>query len=563
MFLKSLTVRSQGTVIREVGFRRGLNLIVDTTTTAPTDSGNNVGKTTFLRIIDYCLGGAGEAIYEDPEFKKQRNEAVYRYLTEKDVEFELILESHSAKTTTIVRRISAKPKLNGVELSIAEFRSCLGLELFGMKGLKPTFRQLIPKFVRIAQAEISNTIYYLHTSTAKHEYEPIYLFLFGFRDQVLLDRRRRHLLDLKKWKERHQALTSLFSKASLVQILTVLDRDIAKSREQEQRFQVSDAVISEVHRLEEVRRDIAELSMELGNAGLKLRLNQEAIQRLEKASSEIDVRVVVEIYHEASVELGNLSRKLSEVIQFHNQMITNKIRFVRISIEKLDKEIGEIQGKLAELFEKERVLLESVSNRGALSDLHKIHKALEELTTQRARKEALLGELEEVSVQLDKTVKNLDEVNESILVYRLELEKRVGEFNLIFSEFSRKLYDDEYVLVFDFAEDKGPKLFEVRIANIRGNEGTGAKRAQISAFDLAYLELLARQQATSVRFTLHDRVEDVSINQLKTLFATADKIDGQYVVAVLSDKISTIDPDWTKNRTILTLSQEDRFFKIP
>ena len=57
MFLKQLTIESAAGTIREISFRKGMNLIVDETQTDDQrESGNNVGKTTVLRLIDYCLG---------------------------------------------------------------------------------------------------------------------------------------------------------------------------------------------------------------------------------------------------------------------------------------------------------------------------------------------------------------------------------------------------------------------------------------------------------------------------------------------------------------------------
>lgn len=69
MFLKSLIISTTTKVIREISFHKGINLIVDESEEQIT--GNNVGKTTVLRLIDFCLGGDAKDIYIDPENKKQ------------------------------------------------------------------------------------------------------------------------------------------------------------------------------------------------------------------------------------------------------------------------------------------------------------------------------------------------------------------------------------------------------------------------------------------------------------------------------------------------------------
>ena len=61
MFIKNLKVSTSSKIIRNMNFQTGLNLIIDDT---PTDdqkqTGNNVGKTTVLKLISYCLGEDGK-----------------------------------------------------------------------------------------------------------------------------------------------------------------------------------------------------------------------------------------------------------------------------------------------------------------------------------------------------------------------------------------------------------------------------------------------------------------------------------------------------------------------
>lgn len=81
MFLKSLIITIGANVVREIEFRKGLNLIVDESTTQIT--GNSVGKTTVLKLIDFCLGAEAKGIYVDPESKRQEYKMVKDYLIQK------------------------------------------------------------------------------------------------------------------------------------------------------------------------------------------------------------------------------------------------------------------------------------------------------------------------------------------------------------------------------------------------------------------------------------------------------------------------------------------------
>lgn len=80
MFLKSLLISTPTKVIREINFHKGLNLIVDETPSGDTLTGNNVGKTTVLRLIDFCLGKDGSVVYKDPENSREIDPMVKSFL---------------------------------------------------------------------------------------------------------------------------------------------------------------------------------------------------------------------------------------------------------------------------------------------------------------------------------------------------------------------------------------------------------------------------------------------------------------------------------------------------
>ena len=67
MFLKYLIIENTNGLVRRIDFHQGLNLIVDETPSGNEETGNNVGKTTVLRLIDFCFGMDGSKIYSATE----------------------------------------------------------------------------------------------------------------------------------------------------------------------------------------------------------------------------------------------------------------------------------------------------------------------------------------------------------------------------------------------------------------------------------------------------------------------------------------------------------------
>ncbi|NVJ04935.1 DUF2326 domain-containing protein [Myxococcus sp. AM001] len=523
-----------------------------------TDSGNSVGKTTLLRAVDYCLGSTGDDLYKDPEFGIV-NERVYRFLQD-GVVFEL--EAHSSTRKMHVSREFGKPPVvNGESLGQKEALRKLGYELFRLRAEKPSLRQLIRKFIRVGGQQVSNTLWFLHSSASFEDYEPVWLFLFGFNDQELLVRRRDFQRKLKTVDGQLAGFKGV-SKNSLRQMVAVVDRDLAQRQGQLGRYEVAPAIRDELTGLNGVREEITSLGLNISRLQLRIQNSERTERALREASTNIDTSRLVELYRSAKSELPQLARRFSELQDFHNSMIESKARFVRQGIERARAQLEAQEAALSAAANKESVLLMSMSNKGALTDLNKIHMEINRLHESRGEKMGLLTRIEELERDVEDARKVLDEAEAAIEASQHAVNKRLEVFNAAFSDYSRRLYGEEYVVYYDAREVRGRKRYEFKISNVAGNEGTGKKRAQIAAFDLAYMKLQSELRSETVRFTLHDQVETVSVNQLQTLFELAEGIEGQFLVCVLADKLASVEGELVEKATVLRLSQDDKFFRL-
>lgn len=189
MFIKKLIIESPKEVIREIEFRPGLNLIVDETPIEDTKStGNNVGKTTVLKLIDFCLGANPRIIYTGTENKRDIDEVVKDFLINKEISVTLILTESLIKPygkqlkiqrnflshKKAIRKVNDKPVLD------KEFEEVLEKNLMPNKQMeKPTFRQIISHNIRYRDHSINNTLKTLDSYTSDIEYETLNLYLLG------------------------------------------------------------------------------------------------------------------------------------------------------------------------------------------------------------------------------------------------------------------------------------------------------------------------------------------------------------------------------------------------
>ena len=119
MFLKYLKIENSNGLVRRIDFHQGLNLIVDETPIGNEETGNNVGKTTVLRLIDFCLGMDGSKIYSATEGAKVINEEVKDFLINTEVLITLCLTDSFTTNASdvIVKRNFLSGKKNVLEIN--------------------------------------------------------------------------------------------------------------------------------------------------------------------------------------------------------------------------------------------------------------------------------------------------------------------------------------------------------------------------------------------------------------------------------------------------------------
>ena len=164
---------------------------------------------------------------------------------------------------------------------------------------------------------------------------------------------------------------------------------------------------------------------------------------------------------------------------------------------------------------------------------------------------------EQTQGKLKSVTDELNKINEGIGSKDELIQQRIAEFNKYFSDISFRLYGEQFVL----SSDKNERGYELNISSITGNLGTGKKKGQIAAFDLAYIQFADYLNIDCLHFVLHDQIENVHDNQISNLLTQiVSEVNCQYVLPVLRDKLPQ-DID-IKQYEILSLSQSDKLFRV-
>lgn len=228
----------------------------------------------------------------------------------------------------------------------------------------------------------------------------------------------------------------------------------------------------------------------------------------------------------------------------------------------LESEIASKNNKLGIWLKKETSILKELSKLGSLSDLQLLQKDINKLYESKGSFESSLNQIEEYESKFKALTSKLNDISIKINKFINQFDDNLKIFNKFFSKYTRQLYNEEFILSYEYKSD----LFQFTIDPIgniqsKGNLGDGKKKAQVSAFDLAYLSLQEETSSRFIRFVAHDGIEAIHHNQIKTLFDIAANIDGQYIIAILKDKLASIDSKTLESSTIIELSESDKFFK--
>ena len=82
------------------------------------------------------------------------------------------------------------------------------------------------------------------------------------------------------------------------------------------------------------------------------------------------------------------------------------------------------------------------------------------------------------------------------------------------------------------------------------------------AFDMAYVDFGNKRSSRFISFTVQDYLESADEEKLKALFMIANSRKIQTVVSIRSDKFYGLSKIFLKENVVLTLSADDKFFKI-
>jgi uncharacterized protein YydD (DUF2326 family) len=570
MFIKKLVIASPTKVIRDIEFRSGLNLIIDNTPVEDSKStGNNVGKTTVLKLIDFCLGANANIIYTDTENKKETYDIVKDFLADEAILITLTLTENlndpNARQLEIQRNFLKNKKtirrINGKEILAKNFEKELEKQIMTSKEVeKPTLRQIISHNIRYKDESINNTLKTLDKFTSDIEYETLYLYLLGC---VFHEGAEKQALVIKMNQEKSfkERLEKKQTKNTYEIALSLIEDEIEALNEKKAAFNLNETLEQDLEQLNFVKYNINKTSSVISKLEIRRNLIEESQKELEKSVSQIDMRQLKILYEEAVANIDGIQKTFEDLVAYHNHMVVEKMKFISQDLPILTDKLNESHKELARLIEKEKEFTNKIAKGDSFEELEKIIFELNEKYRLKGEYESIISQLNDVENAISTLSGQMNNIDHYLFSdnFEIRLKEQVKKFNKIFSTISQELYGETYALTFEKVTNKKEEQF-YKFKAFNANMSTGKKQGEILCFDLAYLLFADEQNLPCLHFLLNDKKELMHDNQLLKVARFVQDKNIQLVISILKDKLPTA--ILNNAHIAVELSQKEKLFKI-
>ncbi|KGF03405.1 DUF2326 domain-containing protein [Anaerococcus lactolyticus] len=572
MFIEKMKISTKYETIRELNFHKGMNLIIDNTPLSDDlkSTGNNVGKTTVLKLIYFCLGGEGKDIYTDEENKNKVYDEVKNFLINQEVLVTLILTNGfniQKKERLVIQRnfLSGKNairKINGKSILKKDFENELLAKIFPEhKNEKPSFKQIISHNIRYKDNSINNTLKTLVSFTSDVEYETLYLYLLGCgfdsgaKKQALTNKIKQD----NAYKER---IEKNQNKNSYEVALAIIEDEIDELNNKKSLLNINENFEEDLNRLNEIKYKINRISSLITKLEIRRDMIVEAKNEMEKDISSIDLEQLRLLYSESKEYIPNLHKTFEDLVAYHNEMIVEKISFITKELPSLSDRIENEKRTLKVLLSDEKELSLKISKSDSFNDLENIISEINEKYRLKGEYENIISQINEVDSVLKETENELKNIDQYLYSSDFEekLKKQIKKFNKYFSSVSYELYGEKYALSYEIVNNKKTNKPVYKFSTFNSNMSSGKKQGEILCFDLAYIMFADEEGISCLHFLLNDKKELMHDNQLLNVADFVKKKDIQLVISILKDKL----PDDLLNKAniVVELSQEDKLFRI-
>lgn len=548
MFLSSLT--SSDPRFKTLRFREGLNILVAdrTETSEQGDSRNSIGKTSFVKVLKYVLGGDLASEFKVPELSEHTFTATISLPSTDDDAADTVSITRAVSPTTRVRVSGWSDTGGATDLHVDEWRELLSRKVFGIPedATRPTAGQIWGQLIR---TYFGNPIKG-HQSEADWESGVKLGFMLGLSPQIL-----GKAGDVDRLTKQGKAIRAAVKEGAIAHLSldeSALRAQLATARRQRDRtqsdlrsFKVDEQYADHQREADGLSGSIQRLNDEALSLQRRLRELEEALQDEVASIQNNDLAARLErVYAEIGLVLPDtVSRRYGEVQAFHESVVRNRRSFleqelgaVRERLETIDTERRNLDGQRSQVM---HLLNETV----ALDTFLSLQRDLAKQESDVADLERRLESANSISTIGDTIKLRTAELVASV---RTELNERgdgLGESIALFGELGAEIYTDREASLLVAPTVKGLLSVSPRIS---GDASTGVRSVETFMLDMV-CTIAAIKVGRAPRILVHDShlfdaIDGRQVASCLNIGARlAERHGFQYIVTLNSDFLTSVE----------------------
>lgn len=548
MFLNTLT--SSDPRFKTLQFRDGLNVLVADRTEASEqgDSRNSIGKTSFVKILRYILGGDLSSEFKAPELSEHTFTASLSLPSAQNDEVDEVTITRAVSPTTRVK-VSGWSATNGAtDLHIDEWRALLSRKVFRIPedASRPTAGQIWGQIIR---TYFGNPIKG-HQSEADWESGVKLGFMLGLSPEIL-----GKAGDVDRLTKQGKAIRAAVREGAIAHLSldeSALRAQLAAARRQRDRtqedlraFRVDEQYADHQRAADDLSGSIQRLNDEALSLQRRLRELNEALQDEAVTPLNGDLTVRLErVYAEIGIVLPDtVSRRYEEVQAFHESVVRNRRSFLEQELSAVHERLDAINVERHRLDDQRSTVMQLLNETVALDTFLSIQRGLAQQESNVADIERRLEAATSISTIGDTIKLRTAELVASVRTELNERDDRLSESIALFGELGAEIYTDREASLLIAPTPKG--LLSIG-PHVSGDASTGVRSVETFMLDMV-CTIAAMKANRAPRLLVHDShlfdaIDGRQVASCLNIGARLAEEHGfQYIVTLNSDFLASVE----------------------
>lgn len=509
-----------GLLVKDITFLPGINVIIGKYSGDKEARGvNGIGKSTLIRLVDYAfLSDSAKKLFSKKEYDFLRKE-----------EHEIILEFEINNQPYFIKRDFNKKS------NIYFGKSLNELEEFENTELKSILTNL---YLPVEKEDVYFTgnkfrtvfdFFIKDDLDSQKRVDPLSFLKFGSNKKTnaiynffLLNLPTKDLINYEEQSKEYIKFDNAV-KAAEAKIKIDTGKTIQEYRSEkfnvEHRITLLENSLDNYYFIEkykDIEKQLVQITRQINSKLTEYNSLDKKLHNLKEsynADQNIDTKEIKKIYNEVVENFGNqVAKTLDEVIEFKNNILKNRKKYLKQKEDKLQKAISLILNDISNLEKKRSSYYKALDEKGALDSVKKTYEDLIFEKSELEKNQQVVKQINEYQEMLSNLNLTMSEVRLAISNEIKQFESKVDELRKLFLDilkeaiFVDERYDNAY---FDIelkpSSNRNQLPFNIEV-KIPKADALGQSRLKIVAYDLMVFLINIINDRKLPDFLIHDGV---------------------------------------------------------